>query len=1070
MEVDYHLAKASCTGEWIEAFVYVDVNARNIPINNGRAEYTVRRLSPGARHAFTVLTSNNFVDTGGGGRVSSEFFWPSNPRWQFLPGRNTLPAGMTLPNGECTDVSQPMPSGSVEGDRAALVSLYDATDGANWTNTGNWLSDSPVGQWYGVSTDAGGRVTELDLAENGLTGPIPPDLRNLTRLEELHLYRNSLTGPIPPELGALANLKQLYVDGNGLTGVLPQELVALTMLEELGFFSNPGLCAPTDSAMQRWLQGIDELYGSSCAAVDSAEDRAILVDFFDATGGANWTNNSNWLSDRPMREWHGVATDASGRVNGLLFRGNNLSGEILPSLGNLSNLEALAFHRNQLTGPIPSTLGSLSNLELLGLGGNQLTGPIPTTLGNLSKLELLYVYENELVGTIPPGLGNLTALEEVNLSRNQLQGRIPSELGGLTNLELLRLDRNQLDGPIPTQLGNLNNVEILSLGGNQLSGSIPSSFSGLVNLTELYLWGNELVGTVPGWLGNLTGLEKLELSDNRFDGPIPATLGNLINLDRLLLWGNELTGPVPAGLGSLTRLERLSLSNNQLTGEIPTTLGNLINLDRLHLWGNELTGPVPAGLGSLTRLERLGLSNNQLTGEIPTTLGNLTSLERLWLQNNQLTGTIPAELGNLTKLEIIKLAGNNLTGCIPQGLRAVADNDFDDLGLHFCSQSGASDVTVASRDEEYSYSISVSDAWVEESEGRYSRTSPWSHLSITSLELGNSVTLAQHATWIRDSLKEEWWESASLFETTSFQKVQIDGQDFYSMTYRVQEAPEYCVVDVSELVTVSNALPGSRHGYRIRMWMCEGDAADYDHDRMRTLRRFRVTTQPSTYYGQFLSVNDVVVKAKDTVDSDALYAAGDMVSTMLSGRRDIGDCMANVGAGLAIIPKDEYVTALPEFSHLVGTSDFTGRPRDSFAIRGLGGVKSQPVSATSEEQLLGLPTDHYPHNRFPHIGLITVHEFAHGIQNVCFNENDWEQWQEFYDAALQAGIFPGTHMMHDVYEFFAVLSTAYFEVTDEIGRGAGRDTVARNFPDVFESLEDIYGGAVLPAEYRERRF
>ena len=87
MEVDYHLAKASCTEEWIEAFVYVDANAQNIPVTNGRAEYTIRRLVPGARHAFTVLTSNNFVDSGGGGSVSSEFFWPSNPRWQFLPGR-----------------------------------------------------------------------------------------------------------------------------------------------------------------------------------------------------------------------------------------------------------------------------------------------------------------------------------------------------------------------------------------------------------------------------------------------------------------------------------------------------------------------------------------------------------------------------------------------------------------------------------------------------------------------------------------------------------------------------------------------------------------------------------------------------------------------------------------------------------------------------------------------------------------------------------------------------------------------------------------------------------------------
>ena len=102
MEVDYHLAKASCTQEWIEAFVYVDVNARNIPVSNGRAEYTLRRLDLGARHAFTVLTSNNFVDTGGGGSVSSEFFWPpQGSRWQFLPGRNTLPSDVVIPQLDC---------------------------------------------------------------------------------------------------------------------------------------------------------------------------------------------------------------------------------------------------------------------------------------------------------------------------------------------------------------------------------------------------------------------------------------------------------------------------------------------------------------------------------------------------------------------------------------------------------------------------------------------------------------------------------------------------------------------------------------------------------------------------------------------------------------------------------------------------------------------------------------------------------------------------------------------------------------------------------------------------------
>ncbi len=119
MEVDYHLAKASCTGEWIGAFIYIDVNARNIPVNNGRAEYTVRRLAPGAEHAFTVLTSNDFVDSGRGGSVSSEFFWPSNPRWARLEGRRGPPPDLVIPTPHCS-APTPTPTPTPISGRAYL--------------------------------------------------------------------------------------------------------------------------------------------------------------------------------------------------------------------------------------------------------------------------------------------------------------------------------------------------------------------------------------------------------------------------------------------------------------------------------------------------------------------------------------------------------------------------------------------------------------------------------------------------------------------------------------------------------------------------------------------------------------------------------------------------------------------------------------------------------------------------------------------------------------------------------------------------------------------------------------
>ena len=46
-------------------------------------------------------------------------------------------------------------------DRAVLVALFNATDGENWVNKDNWMSDEPLGQWYGVTADGNGRVTEF---------------------------------------------------------------------------------------------------------------------------------------------------------------------------------------------------------------------------------------------------------------------------------------------------------------------------------------------------------------------------------------------------------------------------------------------------------------------------------------------------------------------------------------------------------------------------------------------------------------------------------------------------------------------------------------------------------------------------------------------------------------------------------------------------------------------------------------------------------------------------------------------------------------------------------------------
>ena len=79
--------------------------------------------------------------------------------------------------------------------------------------------------------------------------------------------------------------------------------------------------------------------GDNCAPEDSAEDRAVLVELYNATNGANWADNTNWLSDEPIGTWQGVTTDEEGRVSELSLRRNQLTGEIPTELGNLSTLQ-----------------------------------------------------------------------------------------------------------------------------------------------------------------------------------------------------------------------------------------------------------------------------------------------------------------------------------------------------------------------------------------------------------------------------------------------------------------------------------------------------------------------------------------------------------------------------------------------------------------------------------------------------------------------------------------------------------------------------------------------------------
>ncbi len=459
-------------------------------------------------------------------------------------------------------------------ERSALIALYNAADGGNWTERDNWLTGAPLSIWHGVATNDSGQVTGLDLEDNNLKGTLPSRLSDLRSLSVLDLSNNAgLTGPLPASLSDLG----------------------LTVLKA----SDTGLCAPQNPAFQTWLATVGDIRIDGCPDA-IAPGRVALTALYGETGGAFWKEAANWLSDAPLRDWHGVETDAEGHVTSIDLGYNNLRGRLPPELALMDRLETLRLIGNGLTGHIPPELAHLDRLAALDLSVNLLTGPIPSGLGRLENLSVL------------------------DLSANSLNGSIPSELGRLGRLSVLDLRLNRLHGPLPPELGNLRSLERLALSSNEFTGPVPPGLGRLESLSVLNLSVNGLTGPVPPELGRLRNLVTLDFDRNGLTGPVPPELGQLASLEDLELSTNKLTGPVPPELGRLEHLEELDLSTNGLTGSVPPELGRLANLVTLSLASNRLRGPVPPELGALGKLRTLSLSGNTaLSGPLPRALLDL---------------------------------------------------------------------------------------------------------------------------------------------------------------------------------------------------------------------------------------------------------------------------------------------------------------------------------------------------------------------------------------------------------------------------------------------------------------
>lgn len=201
-------------------------------------------------------------------------------------------------------------------ERVALGRFYRATNGPDWTDNTNWLTDAPTEEWYGVvaldlpflgpgpvgilnlnNNNLGGSLPmdvghlwtleELNLGSNQISGEIPATIGKLEYLVKLNLSDNQLSGEIPAELGRLEELEVLALDKNQLTGELPAELGNLANLRELHLQENESLngplpdsftnlelqilnlggtalCVPASPEFRTWIEGIDNVTAPTC--------------------------------------------------------------------------------------------------------------------------------------------------------------------------------------------------------------------------------------------------------------------------------------------------------------------------------------------------------------------------------------------------------------------------------------------------------------------------------------------------------------------------------------------------------------------------------------------------------------------------------------------------------------------------------------------------------------------------------------------------------------------------------------------------------------------------------------
>jgi Leucine-rich repeat (LRR) protein len=439
------------------------------------------------------------------------------------------------------------PANSVEGDRQALMDLYEATGGSSWSNHSGWGRGNPDGSWHGVEVNSQGRVVRLNLRANGLNGQLPESIGNLSRVRYFNVKQNTLSGSIPSSIGQMSSLTHLLLNGRKAD-----------------------------------MNTVDPLHPGKPPGGSWADERS---NNFTGTLPASIGELSNlqWLE-----------LNGTGKV------GEGLEGAIPESFGNLKNLKGLLLVHNRLD-KIPESLGNLTDLMHLGLGfqGRDINGDylllkghgFPQWIGKLAKLKFLWMENNEGIGGKLPDMSGLHDLEIFLADRNKLTGEIPSYFtdGTMPNINMLQFAWNNFRGQMP-EIREPNNLAAFTIEGNGITGQIPDSWGtdAASSMINFGLGWNEMEGEIPD-LSHMGRLRYMRANDNNFTGKVPMVDTSNEKLNFLHFQNNQMSGEVSAELAKIADLPRigsgdLRVDNNNFSASDLESLINALKADgNLHI-------------------------------------------------------------------------------------------------------------------------------------------------------------------------------------------------------------------------------------------------------------------------------------------------------------------------------------------------------------------------------------------------------------------------------------------------------------------------------------------------------